>query len=155
MGGPSPGRRDEAFIATKLFPVLPLAPIVEWRGQVQRPPARDRDDRPLPAAPAQPGRPACHRDGRHAPLLVAAGVVRRVGVSNFSLARWQAAEAAFAGPVLSNQVRYNLVDRQPLQDLVPWAAGHDRLVIAYSPLGQGLLSARYDATNAPRLGYGP
>jgi aryl-alcohol dehydrogenase-like predicted oxidoreductase len=35
---------------------------------------------------------------------------------------------------------------------VPWAAGHDRLVIAYSPLGQGFLSARYDATNAPRRG---
>jgi aryl-alcohol dehydrogenase-like predicted oxidoreductase len=82
--------------------------------------------------------------------LVTAGVVRHVGVSNFSLARWQAAEAAFADPVLSNQVRFSLVDRRPLQDLVPWAADHDRLVIAYSPLGQGLLSARYDATNAPR-----
>jgi aryl-alcohol dehydrogenase-like predicted oxidoreductase len=77
-------------------------------------------------------------------------VVRHIGVSNFSLARWQAAEAAYAGPVLSNQVRFSLVDRRPLQDLVPWAADHDRLVIAYSPLGQGLLSARYDATNVPR-----
>src|SRR5688572_7545183 len=26
------GRRDEAFLATKVFPVLPLAPIVEQRG---------------------------------------------------------------------------------------------------------------------------
>ena len=27
---------------------------------------------------------------------------------------------------------------------------NDRLVIAYSPLGQGLLSAKYDATNPPK-----
>src|SRR5205823_12765235 len=27
------GRRDEAFIATKVFPVLPIAPIVEQRGR--------------------------------------------------------------------------------------------------------------------------
>jgi aryl-alcohol dehydrogenase-like predicted oxidoreductase len=84
--------------------------------------------------------------------LVTSGVVRHVGVSNFSLSRWQASEAAFGDPVLSNQVRFSLVDRRPLADLVPWAAAHDRLVIAYSPLGQGLLSARYDASNAPHKG---
>src|SRR3954465_10589449 len=27
------GRRDEAFLASKVFPILPLAPIVEQRGQ--------------------------------------------------------------------------------------------------------------------------
>jgi aryl-alcohol dehydrogenase-like predicted oxidoreductase len=84
--------------------------------------------------------------------LVDEGLVRNVGVSNFSLARWQAAEAAFGGPVLSNQVRFSLVDRRPLEGLVPWAAAHDRLVIAYSPLGQGLLSARYDDSHPPAGG---
>jgi aryl-alcohol dehydrogenase-like predicted oxidoreductase len=33
---------------------------------------------------------------------------------------------------------------------VPYAAEHDRLVIAYSPLAKGLLSGRYDATNLPK-----
>ena len=47
-------------------------------------------------------------------------------------------------------MQYSLVRAGRDPDLVPWAAAHDRLVIAYSPLGQGLLSARYDETNAPR-----
>ena len=145
------GRRDEVFLATKLFPVLPLAPIVEWRGRSSagRLGTGTIDlyqlHQPNPLIPL-----ATQMDGMR--RLVAAGIVRHVGVSNFSLARWQAAEAAYAGPVLSNQVRFSLVDRRPLQDLVSWAAGHGRLMIAYSPLGQGLLSGRYDATNAPRRG---
>src|SRR5262249_3036212 len=71
------------------------------------------------------------------------GLVDEVGVSNYSLQRWRAAEDALGGRVLSNQVRYNLVDRSPEQDLLPFAESHDRMVIAYSPLAQGLLCGRY------------
>ena len=63
------------------------------------------------------------------------------GVSNHSLAQWQAAERAFGGAVLSNQVRFNLVDRGPDRDLVPWAQREGRVVIAYSPLAQGCFPA--------------
>lgn len=145
------GRRDEAFVATKLFPVLPVGPIVEQRGRAS---ARRLEietidlyqiHQPNPVVPIRTQMEGMRR-------LVDGGVVRHVGVSNFSLDRWQAAEASFGGPVLSNQVRFSLVDRRPLDDLVPWAAANDRLVIAYSPLGQGLLSARYDSTNMPRKG---
>ncbi len=41
------------------------------------------------------------------------GLVGEVGVSNYSLDRWRAAEAALGGPVLSNQVQYSLVERLP------------------------------------------
>jgi aryl-alcohol dehydrogenase-like predicted oxidoreductase len=51
--------------------------------------------------------------------------------------------------VFSNQVSFNLVDRRPLQGMVEWAAATDRVVIAYSPLAQGLLSGRYDAEHRP------
>jgi aryl-alcohol dehydrogenase-like predicted oxidoreductase len=78
------------------------------------------------------------------------GLVGEVGVSNYGLARWQQAEAALGRPVLSNQVRYSLVDRRPERDLIPYAEQHDRVVIAYSPLAQGFLSGRYTATNRPR-----
>jgi aryl-alcohol dehydrogenase-like predicted oxidoreductase len=145
------GRRDEAFVATKLFPVLPVGPVVDRRGRASaRRLGIDAIDlyqihQPNPAVPIRSQMEGMRR-------LTEAGVVRHVGVSNFSLGRWQAAEAAFDGPVLSNQVRFSLVDRRPAEALVPWAAGHDRLVIAYSPLGQGLLSARYDAANTPRTG---
>ena len=71
--------------------------------------------------------------------LVDDGVVRHVGVSNFSLGRWQAAEARLGWPVLSNQVKYNLVARKPERGMLEYAAAADRLVIAYSPLAQGLL----------------
>lgn len=144
-------RRQEAFVATKLFPVAPVRPVVEWR---ERESARrlgiDTIDlyqihQPNPLVPI-----GVQMDGMR--RLVESGRVRHAGVSNFSLHRWQAAEQAMGGPVLSNQVRFSLVDRRPLRELVPWAAAHDRLVIAYSPLGQGLLSARYDAANPPSGG---
>ena len=81
--------------------------------------------------------------------LTDAGLVEHVGVSNFTLKKWQAAEKAFGEPVLSNQVKYSLATRKPDADLVPYAAANDRLIIAYSPLAKGLLSGRYDATNLP------
>jgi aryl-alcohol dehydrogenase-like predicted oxidoreductase len=145
------GRRDEAFVATKLFPVAPMGPIMEWRerGSARRLGIETIDlyqiHQPNPVVPIRAQMNGMRR-------LVADGRVRHVGVSNFSLVRWQAAEAAFSGPVLSNQVRFSLVDRRPLEDLIPWATAHDRLVIAYSPLGQGLLSARYDESHLPTGG---
>jgi aryl-alcohol dehydrogenase-like predicted oxidoreductase len=77
------------------------------------------------------------------------GVVRHVGVSNFNLAKWQQAERELGGPVLTNQVQYSLAVRKPDRALVPWAQENERIVIAYSPLAQGLLSAKYDGTNTP------
>jgi aryl-alcohol dehydrogenase-like predicted oxidoreductase len=81
-----------------------------------------------------------------------AGLVADVGVSNYSLARWKDAEKALGRPVLSNQVQFSLARMGPLDDLVPFAAAEGRVVIAWSPLGQGLLSARYDATRRPSGG---
>jgi aryl-alcohol dehydrogenase-like predicted oxidoreductase len=78
------------------------------------------------------------------------GLARNIGVSNYSLARWQAAERALRGTVLTNQVRFSLVDRRPLASgMIDWAAEHGRIVMAYSPLAQGLLSGRYDAEHRP------
>jgi aryl-alcohol dehydrogenase-like predicted oxidoreductase len=145
------GRRDEAFIATKLFPVAPMGQVIEWRerGSARRLGIETIDlyqiHQPNPVVPIRAQMNGMRR-------LVADGRVRHVGVSNFSLDRWQAAEAAFGGPVLSNQVRFSLVDRRPLEDLIPWATATERLVIAYSPLGQGLLSARYDEGHSPTGG---
>jgi aryl-alcohol dehydrogenase-like predicted oxidoreductase len=142
------GRRDEAFVATKVFPVLPLSSIVQQRGVASA-------DRlgvdhldlyqvhwPNPLVPLGQTMEGMAR-------LQRTGLVRHVGVSNFTLDRWRAAESALGGPVLSNQVQYSLVTRKPDRELVPWAQQNDRLVIAYSPLAQGFLSAKYDAANAP------
>jgi aryl-alcohol dehydrogenase-like predicted oxidoreductase len=76
-------------------------------------------------------------------------VIRHVGVSNYSLERWERAERALGSPVVSNQVEYSLAQRRPDRELVPFAAANDRLIIAYSPLSQGFLAAKYDAGNRP------
>lgn len=80
-----------------------------------------------------------------------AGVVAEVGVSNFDLRSWREAEHRLGRRVLSNQVRYNLVNRDPERGLLGFAEASG-LVIAYSPLAQGLLPARYDANNLPSGG---
>ena len=51
--------------------------------------------------------------------------------------------------MLSNQVKFSLIDRGPERELLPWAQANDRIVIAYSPLSQGLLSGRYDPDHLP------
>jgi aryl-alcohol dehydrogenase-like predicted oxidoreductase len=81
--------------------------------------------------------------------LQAGGLVRQVGVSNYGLRRWRAAEAALGGPVVSNQVRYSLLTRRPERELLPHAAAAGRLIVAYSPLAQGVLAAKYTADTAP------
>jgi aryl-alcohol dehydrogenase-like predicted oxidoreductase len=86
--------------------------------------------------------------------LVEQGLVAHVGVSNFALRDWQEAEQALGGAVLSNQVRFSLVHREPERDLVPWAQEKGRVVIAYSPLGQGLLSGKYQQAAPTNLRRG-
>jgi aryl-alcohol dehydrogenase-like predicted oxidoreductase len=79
--------------------------------------------------------------------LVGAGKIRAVGVSNFSARQMRRAHAALARhgiPLASNQVRYSLVARGVETNGVLAAARELGItVIAYSPLGQGLLSGRF------------
>jgi aryl-alcohol dehydrogenase-like predicted oxidoreductase len=79
--------------------------------------------------------------------LVAAGKIRAVGVSNFSAGQMRRAHAALARhgiPLASNQVRYSLVARGIETNGVLAAARELGVtIIAYSPLGQGLLSGRF------------
>jgi aryl-alcohol dehydrogenase-like predicted oxidoreductase len=135
------GRRDSVFLATKLFPVgLPFQVAGRARRSARRLGVGHLDlyqlHWPSPFFPPGSTMPRMKR-------LVDAGLVGQVGVSNHSLAQWQAAEGALGGPVLSNQVRFSLVDRAPEHDLLPWAQQQGRVIIAYSPLAQGLLSGRY------------
>jgi aryl-alcohol dehydrogenase-like predicted oxidoreductase len=135
-------------VATKLFPIVPVDPVVgrRARGSLRRLGIDTLDlyqvHWPNPVVPLALTMPALGRVQRE-------GLTRHVGVSNFSLAKWKEAETALGGPVLSNQVRYSLVDRRPEKDLLPWAQANGRIVIAYSPLSQGLLSGRYDAARRP------
>jgi aryl-alcohol dehydrogenase-like predicted oxidoreductase len=140
--------RESVFLATKILPVLPVAPVVEQRAVAS---ANRLGVRRLDLYQVHQPNPVV-RDGtimRGMRALQRVGLVGEVGVSNYSLDRWRAAEAALGGRVLSNQVRYSLADRSAERDLLPFAESADRLVIAYSPLAQGLLSGRYDRDHRP------
>jgi aryl-alcohol dehydrogenase-like predicted oxidoreductase len=135
------GMRDKVFIATKLFPVgLPIQVESRARASARRL-GVDRIDLyqlhwPSPLFPLRSTMPRFKR-------LVGDGRVSHIGVSNFSAVGWEDAERAAGMPVLTNQVQFSLMHSLPEAVTLPYAQGHDRIVIAYSPLGQGLLSGRY------------
>lgn len=142
------GRRDEAFVATKVLPVWPTAGRVEDHGRLSalRLGIETIDlyqvHWPNPLVPLRSTMEGMRR-------LQDAGVVRAVGVSNFSAERWAAAERELRSPVASNQVHFSLLQRKPDRANVPYAQSNDRIVIAYSPLEQGVLGGRYDAQHLP------
>src|SRR6201985_2987574 len=140
--------RESVFLATKIFPLLPVAPVVEQRAVAS---ANRLGTRRLDLYQVHQPNPVV-RDGtimRGMRALQRVGLVGEVGVSNYSLDRWRAAEQALGTRGLSNQVPYNLVARSPAGDLIPFAKSPGDLVIASSPLAQGLLSGRYDRDQRP------
>jgi aryl-alcohol dehydrogenase-like predicted oxidoreductase len=81
--------------------------------------------------------------------VLGSGQTKAVGVSNFGLARWKRAEDAMGGVVVSNQVPYNILQRDAERELLPHAQANGRVIIAYSPLAQGAITGRYSAGNLP------
>jgi len=85
--------------------------------------------------------------------VVDQGLVRSVGVSNYSVRQTERAQAALAlGGVrlASNQVRFNLLDRKPERSgLLQLCRDMGVTLIAYSPLAQGLLSGKYTPETRP------
>lgn len=142
------GGTDDVVVATKFLPVLPLGPVLQQRAvaSAARLGVRALDlyqiHKPHPLVgdvPAMRGMAALQR----------IGLVREAGVSAYSLQRWRSADAALGAPVRSDQVEFSLLRREPADDLVPHAAADGRVVMAYSPLAQGLLTGRYDARHRP------
>lgn len=73
--------------------------------------------------------------------LVDRGVVRYIGVSNFSVKELAEAQAAMTKyPIVSNQVLYNLRWREIEADLLPYCQEHRIAVMAYTPLNDGELA---------------
>jgi aryl-alcohol dehydrogenase-like predicted oxidoreductase len=66
------------------------------------------------------------------------GLVRHIGVSNFDVAQLQRAQAI--APVEALQPPYSLVDREVEDEILPFAEREGIGVIAYSPMGSGLLT---------------
>lgn len=140
--------RAEVVVASKVFPVAPFPPVVRRRaeGSAKRlgldtiPLYQVHQANPVvPDSVIMPGMRSLLEDGR----------IGAVGVSNYSLQRWRKADEALGQPVVSNQVQFSLAHAEPLEDLVPFAERENRMVMAYSPLAQGLLGGKYSVANRP------
>jgi aryl-alcohol dehydrogenase-like predicted oxidoreductase len=136
------GRREGLVVGSKLVPALPISPVVYWqvRGSLRR-----LGIEAIDLYQVHFPNPFVSPRSTMAPMrmLLEDGLVRHVGVSNFSLERWRAAERGLGRPVPTNQVRFSLAAPMPHWELVPYAREQGRVVIAYSPLGQGLLGGRH------------
>ena len=84
---------------------------------------------------------------------VEAGLTRAVGVSNYSPAQMSRAHAALSRrgvPLASNQVEYNLLNRRAERNgLAKLCQELGVALIAYSPLGRGLLTGKYTVEAPP------
>ncbi|GJO46220.1 General stress protein 69 [Mycobacterium marinum] len=140
--------RAEVVVASKIMPVAPLSAVVKQRERASA--RRLQLDRiplyqihqPNPVVPDSVIMPGMRE-------LLDTGRIGAAGVSNYSLARWKKADAALGRPVVSNQVHFSLAHPGPLDDLVPFAERENRIIIAYSPLAQGLLGGKYGVDNRP------
>ena len=140
--------RDEVVVASKVFPLLPLPAVVRqsWAGSARRLGLTRiplyQVHQPNPVVPDSVIMPGFRR-------LLDDGGIGAAGVSNYSVDRWRAADEALGTPLISNQVQFSLAHAAPLDDQVPFAERENRLVMAYSPLAQGLLGGRYTVDDRP------
>jgi aryl-alcohol dehydrogenase-like predicted oxidoreductase len=140
--------RANVAVASKVFPVAPFPPVIQQRERASA--RRLQLDRiplyqvhqPNPVVPDSVIMPGMRS-------LLDSDAIGAAGVSNDSLERWKKADAALGRPVISNQVSFSLAHAGPLDDIVPFAERENRLVIAYSPLAQGLLGGKYGLDNRP------
>jgi len=104
----------------------------------------------------------CHRYDWDTPLeetmealtrAVDSGKTRYIGFSEWPAERIQAAvdlsrERGFT-PFVSSQPQYSLLWRQPEEEVIPLCAANGISQIVWSPLGQGVLSGKYDPDQPP------
>ena len=90
-------------------------------------------------------------------VAVEAGRVRYAGVSNYSASQMRTAHAALARrgvPLVSNQVNYSLLNRQPERNgLLEACRELDVTLIAYFPLASGMLTGKYRTGGQQATGF--
>ena len=104
----------------------------------------------------------CHRHDPDTPLeetmealsdAVRAGKVRYLGFSEWPVDEVRRAiEMAGVKSFVSSQPQYSLVWRRPEEELIPLCAANGISQIVWSPLGQGVLTGKYDPEVPPPPG---
>jgi aryl-alcohol dehydrogenase-like predicted oxidoreductase len=70
------------------------------------------------------------------------GKIRCIGCCNFPLVLLK--ESIKYCEIKTVQIPYSLIDRKVENDLLPFCSKNDIAVLAYSPIGRGLLTGKYD-----------
>jgi aryl-alcohol dehydrogenase-like predicted oxidoreductase len=104
----------------------------------------------------------CHRYDDDTPLeetmkaltrAVDSGKVRYIGFSEWPAERIQAAlDMTGVARFVSSQPQYSLVWREPEDEVIPLCAANGISQIVWSPLGQGVLTGKYDPDKPPPPG---
>ena len=104
----------------------------------------------------------CHRYDDQTPLeetmealtrAVDSGKVRYIGFSEWPADRIQAAlDMTGVAKFVSSQPQYSLLWREPEKEVIPLCAANGISQIVWSPLGQGVLSGKYDPERPPPPG---
>lgn len=148
------GKRDEAVIVTKVGPVLEegksgcdlsFGNIIKRCESSLKRLGTDYIDLYLAHWPDDTTPIA--ETMKAAGVLLEQGKIRGFGVSNFKTPLLR--EALQQGGVCANQLPYSLVDRSIDADNRPFCVENHVGIMAYSPLGKGVLSGKYDAQHLP------
>ena len=139
LGRALAGRRGEVFLATKISGDHSAEHISKALDNSLRALRTDYVDLyqihgPKPEWPIEDtmGELVKHRD---------AGKIRYLGVSNFSAE--QTEEALQYGSIHSSQPRFNMIQSEPRETLLPYCLERGIGVIPHSPLAKGFLTGKY------------
>jgi aryl-alcohol dehydrogenase-like predicted oxidoreductase len=147
--------RDSYVLATKLYFAMSDSDRGLSRAQVQK--LRDASLNRLRTDSVELSQ--CQRYDRDTPLeetmealtrAVDSGKVRYIGFSEWPAERIQAAlDLPGVAKLVSSQPQYSLLWREPEEEVVPLCAANGISQIVWSPLGQGVLSGKYDPDAPP------
>jgi aryl-alcohol dehydrogenase-like predicted oxidoreductase len=79
------------------------------------------------------------------------GRIGHIGVSNFAVRDLEDARSHLSrADISTNQVRYNLLQREIESDVLPYCRREGIAILAWSPLAKGVVTGKYRATRRPK-----
>ena len=79
-----------------------------------------------------------------------AGGIRNIGVSNFAVRDLEEARSLLSRTdIRSNQVRYNMLQREVEAEVIPYCKREGIAILAWSPIGKGILTGKYHDGKRP------
>ena len=80
-----------------------------------------------------------------------AGKIQQIGVSNFAVRDLREARGYLSrAEIASNQVRYNMLQREVEAEVLPYCQREGIAILAWSPIGKGILSGKYHSGKRPK-----